>query len=272
MTDTSEGTEADGGAPAGPLHPGEGPSTLGRVSWALTAAGAAGSAWLATLGGTGALSGSLLLGIAALATLAVAVQATSGPAPGAREPREQPGGGDSRAGGEEPGAGEGVPEPEYAPEGPTRGHPLDLSERLAMGLLGGALGGLAVSAAMAVTGLLSLADLLGVDLALSLSPGAVGLRVLYGSLWGIGLGLFYRVVPGRAPFRRGAVFSLIPALYSLLVLYPLALDLGWLGLEMGALAFLFVFGYHLVWGVTAATLFQWAEAADLGLLSRPLVR
>ena len=70
---------------------------------------------------------------------------------------------------------------------------------------------------------------------------------------------------------RGTLFGLAPAVYALLVLSPLVLDLGWFGADLGVLTFVFVVLFHLLWGAVAGGLFRWAEVTDLGVLSRPLV-
>lgn len=233
--------------------------SIGRVgavtAWAAVLGGGAASYFLVTAGGRTALTGGILLGMAALAGLAVALQATGEPWPG------EPGYGAARgeAGGTEP--TEAAAAERYLP----------LADRLALGLLGGALGGVAVTIGVWLVDAAGIADLLGVQMAGTPTAATLGLRSWYGALWGLVLAVLFPRLPGRSAVARGTMFGLAPAVYALLVLYPLVLDLGWFGAELGALTFVFVVLFHLLWGAVTGALFRWAEVTDLGVLSRPLV-
>ena len=258
MSGTSESSEREprDGPPSDPTRSLD-VQSIGRVgaaaAWVAALGGGAGAYLLVSSGGRTGLTAGLLLGVVALAGLAVALQATGEPWPG--EPGYgalEPGGGES-----EPGAGSG----RYLP----------LADRLALGCLGGALGGIAVTAGVWVVAVAGIADLLGVQIAGELTATALGLRAGYGGLWGLVLALLYPRLPGRSALSRGTSFGLVPAAYALLVLYPLVLDLGWFGAELGVLTFVFVVLFHLLWGAVTGGLFRWAEVTDLGVLSRPLV-
>lgn len=241
--------------------------SIGRAgaaaAWVAAVLGGAGSYWLVASGGRTGLTAGILLGVVALAGLAVALQATGEPWPG------------------EPGYGEpGRPEPtgEEAAPGEETGEPasaavryLPLADRLALGLLGGALGGIAVTAGVWLVDAAGIASLLGVEIAGALTATSFALRAWYGALWGVVLALLYPRLPGRSATARGTLFGLAPAVYALLVLYPLVLDLGWFAAELGALTFVFVVLFHLLWGAVAGGLFRWGEVTELGVLSRPLV-
>lgn len=235
--------------------------SIGRAgalaAWAVALGAGAGSYLLVAAGGRTAWTGGFLLGVVALAAVAVGLQATGEPWPG------EPGYGDG---------GDGREEPVEAPSATAEAAPSPpLSDRLALGLLGGALGGIAVTAAVWAVDAAGISDLLGVRIAGTVTATSLALRAWYGVLWGLVLALLWPRLPGRSALSRGAGFGFAPALYALLVLYPLVLDLGWFGAELGALAFLFVVFFHLVWGVAVGGLFRWAEVTDLGVLSRPLV-
>ena len=229
--------------------------SIGRVgaaaAWVAALGGGAGSYMLVASGGRTGLTAGLLLGVVALAGLAVALQATGEPWPG------EPGYGEtgSEAGGAKPGAGRYLP----------------LADRLALGVLGGVLGGIAVTLGVWVVDAAGIAELLGVQIAGALTATSLGLRAWYGALWGIVLALLYPRLPGRSAVSRGTLFGVAPALYALLVLYPLVLDMGWFATELGVLTSVFVLLFHLLWGAVAGGLFRWAEVTDLGVLSRPLV-
>lgn len=147
---------------------------------------------------------------------------------------------------------------------------LNLSERIALGPLGGLLGGAVVAAvAWAVVGI-GLADLLSVDAGSAGGLPGLGRRLWTGALWGLLLGVFYPRMPGGSPVGRGVVFSFIPAVWSLLVEYPLLRGQGWAGVELGTLTFVLVLALHVVWGTTAGVVFQWAELTAEEDLDRPL--
>lgn len=234
--------------------------SIGRAgavaAWAVALLSVIGAYVLAAAGGRTALTGAILLGVVALAAVAVGVQATGEPWPG------------------EPGYGEVPPEPEDG-EGSAEagaGRFLPLADRLALGLLGGALGGLVVAVAVWLGVAAGLADLLGVRIAGTVTLTSLMLRAWYGVLWGLVLAVLYPRLPGRSALSRGTLFGLAPAVYALLVVYPLVLDLGWLAVDLGILTFVLVVLYHLLWGAVAGGLFRWGEVTDLGVLSRPLVR
>lgn len=261
MSASDEHSEPTGGAAGDDPTRALDVESIGRAgavaAWAVALGGGVGSYLLVAAGGRTAWTGGILLGVAALAAAAVGLQATGEPWPG------EPGYGDRDAGREEPGE---VPSAttESAPSPP-------LSDRLALGLLGGALGGIAVTAAVWAVDAAGVSDLLGVRIAGTVTATSLALRAWYGALWGLVLALLWPRLPGRSALSRGVAFGLAPALYALLVLYPLVLDLGWFAAELGALTFLFVVLFHLLWGAVAGGLFRWAEVNDLGVLSRPLV-
>lgn len=253
----SESTEGDAGDPTRALDM----QSIGRTgavaAWAVAASAGVGCWLLVAAGGDTAWTGGILLGIVALAAVAVGLQATGEPSPG------EPGYGESGPGDGEPG------EAPSATTESTASPPL--ADRLALGLLGGALGGIAVTAAVWLVDAAGISDLLGVRIAGTVTATSLALRAWYGALWGLVLALLWPRLPGRSALSRGIGFGLAPALYALLVLYPLVLDLGWFAAELGALTFLFVVLFHLLWGAVAGSLFRWAEVTDLGVLSRPLV-
>lgn len=153
--------------------------------------------------------------------------------------------------------------------GPRVEGPLDLSTRMAIGTLGGALGGLAAAAALWLLALVHLTDLLGVALGAHLGVSGWFGRALGGAAWGFLLGIAYRIIPGGGPFGRGVVFSVLPSLYMLLVTYP-DLGLGVFGVRLGALTFAFVLFLNLVWGLVVGRSLAWAEGTNVGPVSRLL--
>lgn len=155
----------------------------------------------------------------------------------------------------------------YGPE--TEGR-LDLSSRLGVGLLGGVLGGVAQLLVAWSAGAAGLPDLLGVDLMVRLTPGELAGQAGSGAFWGLVFGATYRRVPGRGAVARGLMFSLVPALWVLAVVYPQDFKYGFFGVELGALTFAVVILHYLVWGAVVGGLLRWAERTEFGPVSRPL--
>lgn len=154
----------------------------------------------------------------------------------------------------------------YGPESEGR---LDLSTRLAAGVLGGVLGGIAHLLAAWALGVADLPGLLGVDLAVWLTPGELAGRAASGALWGLAFGVFHPWLPGGDSLRRGLYFSAAPALWTLAVVFP-DLKYGLFGVELGVLTFVVVGVHHLVWGAVTGAVVRWAERTELAPLSRPL--
>lgn len=205
-------------------------SGLALAALVLTAL--AGALWLLGSDGSTAIAGSVLLSIAALAGAAVLL------------------------GG--------------APYGPEVEGELDLSSRLALGLLGGLLGALLAAGLGWLLGVAGLPGWLGVAPPSDLAGAPLPARLAAGAGWGLVFGVVLPGMPGRGVLARGAVFSLVPSLWTLLKVYPVDRDLGLLGVELGALAFLFVLSLNLAWGVVAAWVLAWGERTELAPLDRPL--
>lgn len=160
----------------------------------------------------------------------------------------------------------GLGRPDYGPE---REGPLDLSTRLAVGLLGGLLGGLAYLAAAWAGGTVGLPELVGSGWQARVGPAQWGGAAASGAAWGVAFGLLVPRLPGRDPVSQGLLFSLLPALWTGLVVFP-GLEFGTLGLRLGALTMVPVVFYHLAWGLTVGSVVRWARDTGYGPLSRPL--
>lgn len=160
----------------------------------------------------------------------------------------------------------GLGSPDYGPE---REGPLDLSTRLAVGLLGGALGGLAYLAAAWAGGTVGIPELFGSGWQVRLGPDGWGGAALHGAVWGVLFGLVVRRLPGQDPVSQGLLFSLLPALWTGLVVFP-GLQYGAFGARLGALTMVPVVLYHLAWGLVVGSVLRWARETGYGPLSRPL--
>ncbi|WP_423928761.1 hypothetical protein [Candidatus Palauibacter sp.] len=154
--------------------------------------------------------------------------------------------------------------------GPAVEGRLDLSARLGLGLLGGSLAAAVSAAALSVLAEIGLTGALGVGLTSAWSGPAFLAHLGSGAVWGMVLGILYGELPGASPGARGALFSLVPALYLLLKVYPVDRDLGLFGLELGALTFVFVLGLNFLWGMVAGSVIGWGEAGDETPVARPI--
>lgn len=157
------------------------------------------------------------------------------------------------------------------PYGPGIEGPLDVSARIGLGILGGLLAGLFHGVLTEVTGGLGLNVWLGVGIDVDLSAADWAMRAVYGSAWGLALGVLYPIVPGGGFAARGATFSLLPSCYLLFVVYPVFMGLGLLGVRQGLLTFPFVLLGNALAGVLAAWVISWGETTDLAPVSDPLV-
>lgn len=157
------------------------------------------------------------------------------------------------------------------PYGPAVEGRLDLSARLALGLMGGLLGGLAYAVAEWLLFAVGVTGLFDVTLGGGLSFTQWISRSVHGAVWGVALGLFLPLTPGEGPMRKAALFSLVPALYVLLKVYPVDVGAGFLGHELGVFTPLFILVLHLVWGLTCGAALRWGERTAEAPVSRPLV-
>lgn len=156
------------------------------------------------------------------------------------------------------------------PHGSAVEGPGDLSTRLGLGLLGGVLAGLLHGVLTGVAGQLGIPALLGAGVDTSLSAAEWWSRAAAGGAWGVALGALYPL-PSGTYVRRGALLALIPAAWQLFYVYPFRLDLGIAGLEVGLGVAPLVVVSLVVCGIVAARVVAWGEAPRDEPLSAPLV-
>jgi len=148
--------------------------------------------------------------------------------------------------------------------------PLDLSARIGLGFLGGMLGALASALVQWLFGVFQIPFLFGVAMTGAMSNWGAIVHVTAGAVWGTLFGVLLPLVPGRTIPSRGAMFSLVPTLYVLLITFPFETEAGWFGVSLGMLAFVFVLLYNLVWGLVTAGVLAWGERTSLAPISRAL--
>jgi len=148
---------------------------------------------------------------------------------------------------------------------------LDLSSRLGLGVLGGILAGLFHALLSLAAGWTGIAGLLAPGLDVHLAAGDWGMRLLQGTAWGFLFGLVFRLVPGSDFVSKGVVASLVFSAYVLLIRFPFFESAGFLGLEHGALTSLLVICGNALCGVIVAGVIAWGTRSPDRPVSQPLV-
>ena len=113
----------------------------------------------------------------------------------------------------------------------------------------GCFGGLVNSLAVWFFGAIGITAAFNVKIAPSLTVAYLYPRILWGGIWGI---LFLLPYFRHSMILRGIVYSLAPTLAQLFIVFPIKLNQGVMGLDLGVLTPLFVLFFNAVWGVTAA--------------------
>jgi hypothetical protein len=132
-----------------------------------------------------------------------------------------------------------------------------VARSLASAWFGGAVGALANSLAVWLLGRAGVFAALGVRLAPPLTWSWLENRLLWGSLWALGLPLLLRA--GLAPLRAGLLLSLAPSAAQLLYFAPRS-GHGLFALEQGTLSPAVVLLANALWGAVLA----WVARASGG--------
>lgn len=117
--------------------------------------------------------------------------------------------------------------------------------------IAGGLGGLANSIVVWSLGNLGITPALGFGMSPELSLEWLLRRIFASVLWGI---IFLIPIYEEAPIKKGAVLSILPWLSSVLIVFPMRMDVGFFGLGLGFGTPLWTLFFAAVWGVTG-TLF-----------------
>ncbi len=132
--------------------------------------------------------------------------------------------------------------------------------RLSVGFAAGCLGALVNSWLVCYLGQRGIPHMFGVSLAPKWSLAFLYPRLIWGGLWGLLFALpVWRGTFWVGVFSRGILFSLAPTAFQLFYVFPKLMGKGYMGLALGKLTPLFVFGYNAVWGLVAALWVYWEE-------------
>ena len=121
--------------------------------------------------------------------------------------------------------------------------------KLTVAFSSGCLGGLVNSFAVWFLGATGITASFNVKIAPSLTVAYLYPRIVWGGIWGI---LFLLPFFRHSMILRGIVYSLAPTLAQLFIVFPIKLNQGVMGLDLGVLTPLFVLFFNGVWGVSAA--------------------
>jgi len=113
----------------------------------------------------------------------------------------------------------------------------------------GCVGAVANSLLVWLFGDLGINAALGVKIAPRLTPAWLYPRIVWGGIWGF---LFLLPILRRSLLSRGIIYSLVPSLVMLLVIFPMKAKKGVLGLALGDMTPVLVIFFNAVWGVTTA--------------------
>ncbi len=127
----------------------------------------------------------------------------------------------------------------------------ELSVAFSSGCFGGLVNGL-VSWCFGAVGITSAA---GVQISPALTPPYLYQRMVWGGIWGFLLLLLPILRDSIWP--RGILLSLGPTVVQLFIVFPIRLNKGLMGLELGQLTPLFVFIYNAIWGICAVSWMRW---------------
>ncbi len=128
----------------------------------------------------------------------------------------------------------------------------------------GGLGGLTNSMAVWSLGTLGVTPRMGFGMAPELTPEWLFRRVFASSLWGI---IFLIPIYENSPIKKGAVLSILPWLSSVLIVFPMQMDVGFFGLGFGMGTPIWTLIFAAIWGITG-TLFLSKFAPTIESTSR----
>ena len=126
--------------------------------------------------------------------------------------------------------------------------------------IAGGLGGLTNSIVVWSLDTLGITPVLGFNMNPEISLEWLLRRIFASALWG---GIFLIPILENAPIKKGAVLSILPWLSSVLIVFPLRMDVGFFGLGFGLGTPIWTLFFASIWGVTG-TLFLFKFARQSG--------
>jgi hypothetical protein len=128
--------------------------------------------------------------------------------------------------------------------------------RMSLAYAAGTVGGLINGFAVWLLGYLGITAALGVKMAPALTAAMLYPRLVWGGLWGF---LFLLPFLKRSPLLRGIVYGILPSIVALVIVFPMKVPDGMLGLALGTATPLFVLLVNIIWGIVASYWFHLVE-------------
>jgi hypothetical protein len=125
----------------------------------------------------------------------------------------------------------------------------ELLRSISVTFTGGALGGLANAFALWGAAILGLKLKLGFQLIPALADEWLYKRIVWGGIWGL---LFVMPMLKQSPVKQGLLFSLVPSACQLLLVFPLHMPRGLLGMTLNHFTPYGIVAFNAIWGVVAA--------------------
>lgn len=123
----------------------------------------------------------------------------------------------------------------------------DFANKLTLVFASGCLGGLLNSLTVWLFGVIGITALFGVKISPTLTPDWLYPRIVWGGIWGL---LFLLPFFQKKIIYRGFIYSLLPSLVQLFIVFPLKANKGIMGVDLGSLTPMFVLFFNSVWGIT----------------------
>jgi hypothetical protein len=118
----------------------------------------------------------------------------------------------------------------------------------------GCVGGLVNSLVSWFFGAVGITAAVGVQITPALTPPYLYQRMVWGGIWGF---LLLLPILRDSIWSRGILLSLGPTIVQLFIVFPIRLNKGLMGLELGQLTPLFVVIYNAIWGIGAVSWMRW---------------
>jgi hypothetical protein len=103
-------------------------------------------------------------------------------------------------------------------------------------------------------GVIGITASLGVQITPALTPPYLYQKVVWGGIWGI---ILLLPILRASIWLRGILLSLGPTIVQLIIVFPIRLNKGLMGLELGQMTPLFVCVYNAIWGICAVAWARW---------------
>jgi hypothetical protein len=135
---------------------------------------------------------------------------------------------------------------------------------ISLAFASGCLGGLSQALFSWFFGVTGISAALGFMMAPQPTPMWLYAHVVWGGIWGF---LFLLpIMKDSSPYAKGILYSFLPALVKLLIVFPLKDGKGLFGLQLGHITPVLILFFNMVWGTTAATWLKLTEGRKTGKL------